>query len=545
MKPRATPSLLCITVVLLLALFWSIGCGSSQTAPQAGSTRPDQRYFRLNLGTEPPTLDPVECSDLVSMTVLVNIMRGLTQYQSHQGIEPAYAQRWDKSADGLHYRFYLRKNGRWSDGKPVTAHDFVYAWRRVLDPKNGSPYAFLLFDIKNARDFYHNKIKDPALLGFKALDDYTLDVTLDRPVAYFLQIMAFSISLPQRRDIVERYPDSFTEAGHYVTNGPYLLDTWDHENQIVLKPNPRYWAGPPKNQGIRMFMIPEPNTSLIMYENNELDFVETVSSLPVKEVRRLKGRPDFHQNTLHAISYFGFNTRKKPFDNPLVRKAFIAAFDRTYIPKLFQGGETPITSWITPGLFAYNPEIGIAFNVDQARHYLAQAGFPEGRGFPKVELLYASTTPENRQMAEIAQYQWRKNLGVEVEIKNVEWKVFLKQLQQDPPHIFRLQWYVDYPDPDSFLGVFISDSGNGHIQWSSPRYDQWVKAAAIEQDPARRKALYNQAQKLLLEEVAGIMPLYVIPKSYLVKPHIKGFHLNELNLAILDDVQVLPGQPAP
>lgn len=499
-----------------------------------------EHYFRMNIGTEPPTLDPVEADDLVSITVLTNIMRGLTQYGPNRQIAPAYAQRWEQSADGRHYVFYLRRNGVWSDGKPVTAHDFVYAWRRVLNPENASPYAFLLFDIRNARALYNGKLNDPGQLGVRALDDYTLAVDLDRPIAYFLQIMAFSISLPQREDVIQQYGETFTEAGHYVTNGPYLLAEWDHENEITLKPNPRYWGGPPPNSGIKMYMIPEPNTSLIMYENNELDFVETASSLPVKEVRRLRGRQDFHQKTLHGISYFGFNTTKKPFDDVRVRKAFIHAFDRSFIPKLFQGGEQAIHSWISPGLFAHNPQIGLGFDKEKAQRYLAEAGYPEGKGFPTVELLYANTTPENRQMAEIAQFQWRQNLGVPVEIRNVEWKVFLKQLDDDPPQIFRLQWYVDYPDPDSFLGVFISDSGNGHIRWRNPLYDQWVREAAVTLDPRQRFELYNKAQKELLESDAGIMPLYVIPKSYLLKTNVSGFELNDLNIAILDQIQFRP-----
>jgi len=524
---------------LLISLFVGIALvslisGCANQIPNA----PSMHYFRMNLGTEPPTLDPVEVNDLVSMTVLTNIMRGLTQYGANGQIVPCYATHWTVSPDGKHYVFYLRKNGHWSDGNPVTAEDFVYAWQRVLNPKNGSSYAFLLFDLHNARAFYNGKIKDPNQLGFRAVDNNTLSVDLDRPIAYFLQIMAFSISLPERKDVIEKYANTFTEAGHYITNGPYTLAQWDHENQIMLKPNPMYWAGAPKNVGIQMFMIPEPNTSLIMYENNELDFAETASSLPAKEVRRLRGRKDYHFKTLHGISYFGYNTQKPPFNDVRVRQAFSHAFDRTYIPKLFQSGEAPITSWISPGLFAYNPNIGLGFDLNAAQKLLAEAGYPGGKGFPKVEIWYASTTPENRQMAEIAQFQWQHNLHVPVELKNVEWKVYLKQLDQDPPQIFRLQWYVDYPDPDSFMNVFISESGNNYTRWKSTQYDHWVQQAAITLNPAARKALYDKAQRLLLEDTAAITPLYVMPKSYLLKPNITGFALDSLNIVRLDQVEV-------
>lgn len=529
-----------LTLVMVWAIVlacFSLGWLSCAVLDRQTPQPPMQRYFKLNIGSEPPTLDTLEADDLVSITVLCNVLRGLTRYDDHGQVAPEMAERWTLSPDGRVYTFYLRSNATWSDGKPVTAHDFAYAWHRVLDGNNGSPYAFLLFDIQNAQAFYEGKLTDPRQLGIEVLNDRTLRVTLDRPIAYFLHIMAFSISLPQRRDVVEKYGKTFTEAGHLLSNGPYVLDTWEHENQIILKPNPRYWAGTPQNAGIQMVMIPEPNTSLIMYENNELDFVETTSSLPTKEVRRLKGRPDFHQKTLHAISYFGFNTQKAPFNDVRVRKAFIQSFDRSYVPKLFQGGEQPIRSWISPGLVAHNPQIGLGFDVEQARQLLREAGYPEGKGFPVVELLYANTTPENRQMAEIAQFQWKKHLGVKVELKNVEWKVFLKQLDDDPPQIFRLQWYVDYPDPDSFLGVFISESGNNHTQWTSKQYDAWVKQAAVVLDPTARLALYNQAQKLLLEEAAAILPLYVIPKSYLLKPDVEGFMLDELNIARLDNVR--------
>jgi len=491
----------------------------------------------MNLGTEPPTLDPVEVNDLVSMTVLSNMMRGLLQYGPHGRVIPCLAEHWTLSPDGKHYTFYLRKNARWSDGQPVTAQNFVDAWQRVLDPKNGSSYSFLLFDIHNAHTFYDGKLKDPAQLGFHAVSRTTLTVDLDRPVAFFPQIMAFSISLPERKDVIDKYGSTYTEAGHFITDGPYTLAKWDHENQIILKPNPLYWEGMPKNNGIQMLMIPEPNTSLMMYENNELDFIETSSSLPSKEVRRLRHRPDYHYQTLHGISYIGFNTQKPPFNDVRVRQAFIHAFDRTYIPKLFQSGEAPIASWISPGLVGYNSQIGLTFNIAQAKQLLAQAGYPDGKGFPKVELWYASTTPENRQMAEIAQFQWQHNLHVPVELKNVEWKVYLKQLDQDPPQIFRLQWFVDYPDPDSFMNMYTSDSGNNHSQWKNKPYDELVQKAAMTRDPAARKALYDQAQKLLLQDDAVFMPLYVIPKSYLLKSNVAGFTLDALNVVRLDQVR--------
>ncbi len=518
--------------ILLLFTLW--GCQDKRFKEK--HLPPKNGVFRMNIGTEPPTLDPALADDLISMTVLSNLMQGLTQYDTQGRIAPGVASHWTVSPDGTHYRFHLRPQAKWSDGKPVTAQDFVDAWRRVLSPQTGSHYAFLLFDIQNAKAYYDGQITNPEKLGLKAIDSRTLDVSLARPTAFFLQIAAFSITYPQRTDNIKHHPDTFTEAQYSITNGAYTLARWDHENQILLKPNPHYWAGPPKVSGVQMVMIPEPNTSLIMYENNELDFIETTSSLPAKEVRRLKYRPDYYQKPLHAVSYMGFNVSKAPFNDVRVRKAFIQAFDRTAIAKIFQAGEQPTTSLISPGMVAHNPNIGLPFNVEEAKKHLAEAGYPNGKGFPPVELLFASTSPETRQLSELAQFEWHHHLNVPITLKAVEWKVFLSQLDSDPPALFRLQWYVDYPDPDSFMNLMLAENGNNHTRWHHPQYERWVKEAAITKAPEKRKELYDKAQRLLLEDEAAFMPLYVIPKSYLLKPYVRGFRLNTLNVPSLEDL---------
>lgn len=497
--------------------------------------------FRMNLGTEPPTLDPMEVTDLVSITVLYQTMKGLVEFGPHQTIQPACAQSWTVSPDGKTYVFHLRREAQWSDGKPVTADDFIYAWHRVLDPAHGAPYAYLLFSIQNAEAFYQGKIKDFNQVGVHKLDDYTLKVELNKPYAFFLQIMAFVTALPMREDVIQHWPTTFTEADHVVTNGPYTLSEWVHDDYLFLQPNPRFWRGAPPNHGVIMVMIPEPNTSLMMYESGELDFVETSSSLPVKEVRRLNQRSDFHQNGLMGISYVGFNVTKPPFNNPLVRQAFAESVDKSAFPKIFQSGQTPINSFITDNLFGYNPTVGLSFNPVKALKALKKEGYQSGgQQLPKLEMVYANTSPENRQIAEILQYQWQKHLGVDVQLTNVEWKVFLKQLDDDPPQIFRLQWYVDYPDADSFISLFHHTNGNNHTRWSDPAFDHWVEAAATELNPSRRQQLYDSAQKRLLEEGIAIVPLFAMGKSYLLSPKVEGFFLDELNVVNLERVSVAP-----
>lgn len=513
-----------------IGLFW-VGC-------QSAEKHRAQNLFTMNLGTEPPTLDPAQADDLVSITVLSNLMRGLVQYDAKGNISPAMAQRWTISPDGKHYTFWIRPNATWADGKPLTAYDFERSWRRVLNPETGSPYAFLLFPIEGAKALYDGKRKPDSPWGVHVKNNRVLEITLNEPVAYFLPILAFTTTLPVRQDVIATHPQNWTEAGNFISNGPYTLARWAHESDIMLKPNPRYWAGAPQNNGVQMLMIPEPNTSLMMYENKELDFVETTSSLPSKEVRRLKTRPDFHALTLHGMRYVGMNTEKGPLKDPRVRQALALATDKTYFPQLFKSGETPSNGWITQGLTGFDPNAGLAFDLKQAQDKLAQAGYPQGKGCPVIDLYYASTTPENRQVAEILQYQWRKHLGVSVAIHNVEWKMYLKLLHDDPPALFLLQWYIDYRDPDSWMNVFITGSGNNYTRWQDTRYDKLVARASHEIHPEKRAHLYHEAQDRLLKKSPAIIPLYRMPKAYLLNPRVKGFRLDALNIVLLDDLKL-------
>jgi oligopeptide transport system substrate-binding protein len=502
-------SIVALFGLVLLGFFWPYPSNSSIDRPNPDN----QRVFRMNLGTEPPSLDSVLVRDLVSITVINAMMRGLLVLdpKSNQ-LKPACATSWTISPDERTYTFYLNPKARWSDGKPVLAQDFTYSIRRGLDPKNAAPYAFFLFYLKNGKAYYDGTLKDITKVGIRTPNKTTVVFELEAPLAFFPSLLAFPTYYPQRQDVVEKYGDSWTEAGHAVSNGPYQLASWKHDDSITLIPNPHY-AGPKAHfSRIVMMMITEPNTSLIMYENNELDFVETSSSLPSKEVRRIKARPEYQRMTLHGINYIGFNA----------------------FPKVFQSGETPIMSWITPGLIGYNPKLGIPFNPAHAKALLAKAGYPEGKGFPKIEFWVPATSPESVQMAEIAQAQWKKYLNIDITLRRTEWKVFLKQLDNDPPALFRLQWFVDYPDADSFMTVFISGSGNGNIRWQNAHYDTWVQNAGRLRNPKQRQALYDKAQQLLLVNDAAIIPLFVIPKNSLMRPGLTGVSMSPLNILSID-----------
>ncbi len=523
------------SIALCLTLFSS--CTHNASKQISENTSPNTKTVRINLGTEPPSLDPARMTDLTSFTVIQPLLKGLTQFDANLKAVPAIAERWTRSDDGLHYHFYLRKNAKWSDGKSVTAHDFAYAWQRVLDPNMPAEYGFFLFEIKNARAFYEKKITDFKNVGIRVKNKHELLVDLERPTPFFLDLMAAPIALPLRKDVVEKHGDSFTEAGNFLTNGAYQLNRWTHEDRIVLTPNPYFYGEQPQVDSVIMLMVNDANTSVVMYENDELDFIETSTSIPSFDVRRLRELPEAHINSIHRLNYFGFNVKKPPFDDVRVRQAFAMAIDKTYYPKLMKSGQKPMDSIITPGLVGHNAERGLHFNPERAKALLAEAGYPEGKGFPEISLGFRTGYDQQKE-CEIAQYQWKTHLNVDVRLENMEWKVFLSRLRQDSPHIFRLGWFVDYPDADSFMGIFIGDSGNNNTNWKNPRYDELVNKAVVTIDESERQALYDEAQKLILETDTVLTPIYQAEKLWLLKSHVKGLKINDMNLINIDGLRV-------
>lgn len=525
---------LSILMIAAIGLFALSGCDAS-----VSHNHPDERVFRMNLGTEPPDLDPPKISDLTSYTVIQNVMRGLTYYDQSLKPQPAVAERWERSADGLRYTFHLRKNARWSDGNPVTAQQFIDGWQRALSPETAADYAFFLFELKNGKAYFEKKITDFSKVGVRAVGDKILVVDLERPTPFFLDLMAAPIALPVRKDLVEKYGERYVEAAHFVGDGPYVLKQWVHDDHIRLEPNRYYWGHKPDVDAVEMVMVNDTNTSTVMYENNELDFIETTTSIASFDVRRLSKSPDAHTNQIHRINYFGFNIDKPPFNDVRVRKAFAMALDRRYFPKLLQSGQTPIASWISKGLVGYNPDMGLPYDPKEARRLLAEAGYPNGKGFPKVSLAYR-TLYDIQKECEIVQYLWKKNLGVDVKLQNMEWKVYISQLRQDPPNIFLMGWFVDYPDADSYMSMMLSDSGNNYTRWKSKRYDELVAKAVVTLDPKERQKLYDKAQTILLMKDVAMIPSFQVEKTWLVKPWVKGMQINALNLITLDQISVKP-----
>jgi oligopeptide transport system substrate-binding protein len=511
-----------------LVVFLAAGC---RPALESGATD----HFRVNLGTEPPSLDWSLATDHVSFNVIANLMVGLTEFNADLKPAPVIAKSWDILDGGKKIVFHLRDDVLWSDGKKVRAQDFEYSWKRLLNPKTASEYAYILFDVVNAQKFHEGKIQDASAVGVHALDDVTLVVELRHATSYFLSLTTFEVTFPQRQDIVETFQSRWTDPDHIVTNGPFLLASWEHENQIELRANPDFFRGKPEIEKISMFMVNEKTTALAMYEQGQLDFIDN-HSIPTLEKGRLSRKRGFKRVPQLRGYYYGFVTDRKPFNDSRVRKAFALAIDRNVFPKILHGGEAPASSWIPPGMLAYNPRIGVPFNPPEARRLLREAGYPSGRGFPRVVLGY-NTEEDHKLVAEAVQGMWQRNLGVVVALENQEWKVYLKKLQTDPPNVFRLGWGADYPDPDNFMKLFTADSGNNLTRWKNPRYDRLLDLAARELNAKKRKVLYDQAQRILCETDLPIVPLFWTAESTLLNPRFTGLELNSMGRMVLHHVR--------
>ncbi|MFQ5715662.1 MAG: peptide ABC transporter substrate-binding protein [Nitrospinales bacterium] len=494
----------------------------------APSSRAGEDVFRMAITAEPPTLDWSLATDNVSFDILTNIMEGLTQYNADLEPIPSIAKRWEFSKDGKVITYYLREDVLWTDGRPVTARDFEYSWKRLLNPATAAEYAYFLFDVENAYEYNSGKIKDADRVGVRATAPFVLQVKLKRPVVYFPSITTFMVTFPQRKDIIERYGERWTDPDKIVTNGPFTLDEWRHEYKVVLRANPNYYGPKPGMDKVVAYVVEEATTALTLYETGELDMVE----LPPVAIPHYRDHPEYMNSPILRGYYYGFNIHKPPFDNALARRAFAHAIDRSRIPAILQGGESPTASWIPKGMFGFNAAIGPRFNPEKARTLLAQAGYPGGKGFPPVTAVY-NTDQTNRLIAEFVQAQWRQHLGVNVELESQEWKVFLSRLKTDPPQIFRLGWGADFPDPDNFMNLFVSSSGNNHLQWSNRRYDELVARGASERDLKKRQAIYDEAQRVLTEIDVPMISLFLSTQNLLVKPYIGGLEVNAMELLYL------------
>ena len=487
----------------------------------------------LRLTTEnPTTLDPTMAEDTRSSAKISELFSGLVEQRPDAGIVPDIAQSWEVLEGGKNYLFHLRDDVRWSDGRPVTAGNFEYAWKRVLDPALGMPLASLLDDIKGARAFRLGEVSDPGSVGVKALDDVTLLVDLEGPTGYFLHLLANTIAFPVPQHVVELHGEAWAEPERIITCGPFRLDSWQPGSQMTLSRNPDYHGGFWGNlESVELFLGDyEPMVCLEMYEQDQLD-VMNVTAYEVDRLRQMYAG-EYRRFPQLVTSYVQFDVSRPPFDDLRVRQAFVLATDREYLVKETRPDCFPATGgFVPPGMPGYSPGIGLPYDPEQARQLLAEAGYPGGRGFPDLE--YVTRTDQAELGANLSA-QWQEVLGIKTQWESVEWQVILDRLGEQLPHVLIMGWMADYPDPDNFLRARID-----HIQqqsgWRDDGYDRLVKQAQRSLDQGERIKLYKESERILGAE-APIMPIFHRSTRLLVKPWVTRFPTTGLRDWFFKDV---------
>jgi oligopeptide transport system substrate-binding protein len=495
-------------------------------------------------------LDWNKTADVQSSWVLMNLMDGLSEYDfsdpANITTRPQLAESIEVSKDKVTYTYHIRKNVKWHDGVPLVAQHFVDGWRRLLDPATGCAYAYFLYDIKNAKAFNQKKV-DFSQVGIQAADPHTLKVTLTHPVPYFNFITTHASTYPVRLDLIQKYGDKWTEAGNMVGVGPFKLTSWVHDSRLTLERNEEYYGEKAKLKTIVWLMILDQSSALSSYETGQADMLFDLPNIEYPRLRR-EYPNEFKEAGLIASYYLGFNLRKKPFNDVRVRKAFSMAVDRTEVTKVLAGGQIPISSWIPKGVLGFNPDQGVKFNPEEARKLLKEAGYENAQKLPRIIAMY-NTNEGHKLVIENVQAQLLKNLGVKIEILNQEWKVYSDKLQhlkkiknqdenEEAMSIFRMGWNADYPDPDNFMNLFASYSDNNYGDYSSPEFDELVHKGSIEFDNNKRKEIYSKAQSMLTERDVPIMPLYVYTQHMMIKPYIKNYAVNPMQVMRFDKVSV-------
>ncbi|MBI3979260.1 MAG: peptide ABC transporter substrate-binding protein [Chloroflexi bacterium] len=520
---------------------------TAPTAAPAANLARDQ-VLRLPSG-EPPTIDPGLATDTVSVDVIVNLFEGLLEFDANGKAIPLVAESWEISKDGTVYTFKLRKGPTWSDGTPVTAKDFEYAWKRNLDPKTASDYGYMLYPIKGAEAYNTGKATDPSSVGVQAKDDQTLVITLVEPAAYFLRLASTWTAMPLPKAAIEKNGDKWTEPANIVTNGPFKLTSWKHGQEMVLDRNDKYWGTKPTLAKVQYRLFADSDQTqtqvLAAYENGEIDALGTYPIPPTDVDRILKDAKlskEVRVNDVSGTYFLVPNSAKKPFDNKDVRKALSLAIDPKAVIDVLKSPSKPADTLMPPGILGRNPSAYAPRpNVNMAKEFLAKAGYPNGQGFPEFTYTY-NTSASHKAVAEYLQEVWSKQLGVKVKLENMEWKVFLKWRKEANYDMYRGGWLSDYEDPNNWFNVLLDSAQSGEVfspHWKNEKFDQLVRQARGEADEKKREDLYKQADAIIADEMPFI-PIYYNTGREMVKPYVDGWNKTRvLDLVYFKNIRVL------
>lgn len=542
-----------LLVVLTVAI---LGCG----AQQAGDKNKDVEESKSNmaksaegpqimiydLSEEPPTIDPQLNSKSQGSTIIGNLFEGLTRTDKDYNILPGMASHWDVSDDGLTYTFYLRDT-KWSDGKDVTSNDFIFAWQRAILPETGAKYASQLFSVKNGQKVY-NGTMDVSELGVRAIDDKTLEMTLEAPISYILELIADSVYMPVREDIVSKNPDSWsTTPENCVSNGPFKLVEHVINDKMRLVPNENYWDSERVQlDELKFTFILDETTRLSAFEAGEID---GFAGVPTQDIPRLKiESSEFYILPGFSTYHNPFNVNKYPMDNAKVREAMVKSIDReTIINTVLMGAGAPASGFVPKGLILNGEDFREAggdygilptAQIELAQGLLSEAGFPNGEGWPKgVEYVFKASGT-NQKIAEVLQEMWKQNLNIDINLVVVEGKVESERRRSGNHYLSRSGWGGDYYSPMTFLDIFTSYSGNNSTGYNNPEFDRLIEAAKLETDLAKSLELMHQAENLALGQYI-VNPVYYPTKNVMMKDYVKNWGVPPMGPVLFDEVEIV------
>ena len=533
---------LLLPAAALALLFATTACRRPETRVTAGD-----RTQTLHLGnsSEPADLDPQIVTNITDAQIVINLMEGLTAMDPKDAHPvPGVAEKWEVSPDNLTWTFHLRADAKWSNGDPVTARDFAYAFQRILSPNLASEYASLLHCLRNAAAFTSGKLTDFSEVGVRVIDDRTLALTLHTPLSYLPALAMHPAWSPIHRATIEKFGrmdergTKWTRAGNFVGNGAFTLAAWEPNQVIRLARSETYWdRAAVRLATVNIYPIEDRVTEEASFRTGQLHITATVPPDKIDTYKRdqpalLRQEPTF------ASYYLTYNTTKPPLNDPRVRRALALVIDRPSLcEKVLRGGRTPAYTLTPPGIAGYTSTPAFTENIAEAQKLLADAGFPAGKGFPRLELL--TTKGSTSQLPEAMQQMWKLHLGIDIAIVLQETRVFFDSLRTKAYDIAPAGWVGDYLDPSSFLELFRAGNANNHSGWSSPDYDRLITEALRAPDDTARYALYQQAETLLMKDMP-VGPLIYGRRNYLVLPSVQGWEPNVLDLHPFKGIRLVP-----
>ncbi len=522
-----------ILLLISLTLLSGISCKNGTTVVSEGVKN---GILHFGNQTEPEDLDPHIVTGVPEFHILQSLFEGLvTPDPRDLHPLPGAARSWDISDDQLTYTFHLRSEGRWSNGEMVKAGDFVFSFQRILSPGLGSEYAYMLYCINNAEKYNKGILTDFNQVGTKATDDTTLIIQLETPVPYFMSLIMHDSWYPVHPATILKFGkmDSrgsrWTRPENFVGNGPFKLVSWEINKLISVSKRSNYWdAANVRLNGINFYPVENNQTEERMFRNDELHMTTNLPSQKIEWYKQNQSevlRIDPYLGTYYYIC----NVTRPPLDNKKIRRALALSIDRQALTRdILKGGQIPAGSFTPPNTSGYTFNPVITFDTTEARKLLAESGVKTGDSLPPISLLY-NTSESHHIIAQAVQQMWKRYLGINVTLVNQEWKVYLSSKTKKEYDIARMGWIGDYNDPNTFLDLWLSGGGNNNTGWSNKQYDSLISAASQTADPVHRFHLFNQAESLFLDELPAI-PIYFYTNVYLLKPSVKGWYPNILNM---------------